>query len=471
MKKFNKIISAFMTVILFAGISGCGEKSEDVDTLVWYIPSSELTDKAAVMEEINKITVPAIGAKVQFETIDFSSYGEKMRMKMASGDDSYDIMFVGYLSSYTEAVKNEVLEPLTDLINEYAPELKESIDEYIWEGAEYDGEIYAVPNVQIEATQYCYGIQTSLAEKYGWTKEEIESPEEIEEFLAKIAEGEPDIYPYRTNYGITMWTAPNYEDIAGGVAIPVNKDSKEAVILMETPEYQQGIKTLRDWYEKGYIRNDVASVGDDSTDFNANRYAVNSFTWKPGMGLQYPDYTFVKIGEPMLKNGSIQATMTGINYKSKNKEKAIQLIALMNTNKELYNLASIGIEGKHYTLNEDGKYSAIKDSGYGISAWVIGNQFNALINENQDATVWEETKKMNDESAKSPILGFRFDDSNIKTELSSISAISGEYSALSNGSRDYTEFWDEMISRYNSVGLQKVKDEVQKQLDNFFTSN
>ena len=80
-----------------------------------------------------------------------------------------------------------------------------------------------------------------------------------------------------------------------------------------------------------------------------------------------------------MKNGGTQATMTGINFKSKNKEKAIKLISLMNTDKELYNLVSLGIKDKHYTVGADGKYTEIKDSGYGIDGWKIGNQFNQLV--------------------------------------------------------------------------------------------
>ena len=68
-------------------------------------------------------------------------------------------------------------------------------------------------------------------------------------------------------------------------------------------------------------------------------------TWKPGQETLYPDYMYVKIGNPRIDNGASLSTMTGINYKSKNKDKAIKLISLVNTNKELYNLMSLGIKG------------------------------------------------------------------------------------------------------------------------------
>lgn len=468
--KIKKVISLAMCFAMAAGLCSCGEGNSDkTDTLTWYVPSNELTDKAAVIEEINKITEQKIGAKVDIQTIDAGAYGEKMRMKMASGEADYDLAFVGYLLPYQTAVKNEVLEPLTKLIDENAPELWDAVDDYIWDDAKYNGEIYAVPNTQIEAVQFAYGIQKSLAEKYGWTKEKIEKPEELEDFLAKVKAGESDIYPYRTNYGTEMWTAPYYEGIASFAVVPTDKDSNETVLAYDTPEWQSGIKTLRSWFEKGYIRKDVASATDDDTDFKAKRYATFSVTWKPGIESIYPDYTFVKVGEPFMKNGGTQATMTAINFKSKNKEKAIKLISLMNTDKELYNLMSLGIKDKHYTVGEDGKYTEIKDSGYAIDGWKIGNQFNQLIHENQSDDVWEQTKKFNDEANKSRLLGFWFDDSNIKAQISAIASISGEYGALSNGSRDSSEFLDEMINRYKDAGIEEIKAEADKQLGEFFS--
>lgn len=471
MNNLKRVLSLSIAAAIMGTLCACGEnkKSEDdVVTLTWCLPSNDLSDKEAVIEEINKITVPEIGAKVAIQEYDYGTYTEKMRMKMASNDDTYDLMFVGYLNSYNDAVKNGVLAPLNELIDEYAPELRDAIDDYVWTDAvREDGEIYAVPNTQIMAMQYSFGILKTLAEKYNWTKTEIESPEELEEFLAAVKENEPDIYPYRPNYGITMWTYM-YTGLAGGTAISENDDSKDVVFLRNIKEYQQGVDTLRDWYNKGYIRKDVASVGDDNTDFNALRYAVYNSTWKPGQETLYPDYMYVKIGNPLIKNGASLSTMTGINYKSKNKDKAIKLISLVNTNKELFNLMSLGIKDKHYTIDETGKYKAVEDCGYGIAGWVIGNQFNALVAYNQDEDVWEQTKKLNLEAKNSKIRGFIYDDSKVKAELSSISAVSGEYGASGNGSMDKSEYWDKMETRLKSVGEDKVLVDVQSQIDAFF---
>ncbi len=474
MKNFKRITALALAAAGMTTLCACGDKkasNDGVDTLVWCLPANDISDKAAVIEEINKITVPEIGAKVEIQEYDFGTYTEKMRMKMASGDDTYDLMFVGYLNNYNDAVRNGVLAPLNKLMEENAPELKSAIDDYVWTDAiKEDGEIYAVPNTQIMSTQYSFGILKSLAEKYGWTKTEIEKPEELEEFLAKVKAGEPDIYPYRPNYGLNMWVT-RYSSLAGGTVIDEESDDNTVKFARETPEYLQGVDTMRDWYNKGYIRQDVASVGDDNTDFNANRYAVYNSTWKPGQETIYPQYMYVKIGTPRINNGASLSTMTGISHKSKHKEKAIKLIYLINTNKELYNLMSLGIKDKHYTVDEStGKYTPVEDSGYSIQGWIIGNQYNSLVAYNQDDDVWEQTRKINSESKESRIRGFEYDNANVKPELSSISAVTGEYGATSNGSRDKSEYWDTMVKRLKDVGEDKVLADTQKQIDEFFAN-
>ena len=117
-----------------------------------------------------------------------------------------------------------------------------------------------------------------------------------------------------------------------------------------------------------------------------------------------------------------------------------------------------------------GKYKAIEDSGYAISAWVIGNQFNALVAYNQDDDVWEQTQKLNRESRESRIRGFEYSNTNVKPELSSISAVTGEYGAQGNGSRDKSEYWDTMVKRLKDVGEDKVLADTQKQIDEFFAN-
>ena len=140
----------------------------------------------------------------------------------------------------------------------------------------------------------------------------------------------------------------------------------------------------------------------------------------------------------------------------------------MNTNKDLYNLLCYGIEGKHYNWIDDNHIKLVDNGGYYLNtSWAFGNQFNSYLLEGQDDNIWEETEKVNDEAEKSRILSFVFDNSKIQTELSQISTVTQEFKNMNNGSVDWRECFDEYKSRLKAAGIENVKNEIQRQLDEY----
>lgn len=477
--KTTKKFSLLMACILAVGVcASCGkndsvnESSKKTETLVWYVPGDKQSDIGSVMAEANKIIEEKIQANLDLQFIDISSFNQRMQMAMASGDN-YDLCFTGYLNKYTTAVYNEALEPLTELIKTQAPGLEAAVPDYVWEDAKINDEIYAVPNQQVEFYQYSLMVRKDLADKYNLDPDSIKEVQDMEPFLAQVKANEPDVYPFRANYQLQMFWKNTLEEVSPGYCIRKDKPT-EIVILRDQPEYQTGLETLRSWYEKGYIRENVLSAGDDTTELKAGKFAVWDGTWKPGQEAQNlamygREYVCVKIGEPYMINGNSRTTMIGINVNSKHKEKAIKLIEMLNTDKELYNLLCFGIEGKHYTLDSENKVNYIEDSGYKPNAsWKFGNQFNAYNIVGEKTGIWEETVKLNNECEKSPILGFYFDTSKSSNIISSLSAITGEYNGMQKGAVDYKATWDTMVSRIKAAGEDTLVADMQAQLDEFF---
>lgn len=451
------------------GCSGNGKSaSSDVVTLTWLVPGDKQTDIASVINEVNKITEPAIGAKVDLQFIDESAYSEKMTMNMAAGA-SYDLCFTGYVNKYQQAVDKGGLMDITDLIDKQAQNLKKSIPEYAWETAKVKNKIYAVPNLQVMALPYSMVVLDDVAKKYNFDFSTVKKPEDLEPYLKMVKDGESGMYPYRPNYSWAMWTYDKYEQITSGIAIRADGSSSECVYLFETPEFLEAYKTLQEWNAKGYFRPDIVSVGNDSQDYNAGKYAVSNTGYKPGVesnikALLNKPVSVYPVQKAYLNREKATAAMTGIGAKCKNPQKAIKLIELINTNKDLYNLISFGIKDKHYKLDADNKVSFIENSGYKPDAdWKFGNQFNALIREGQNDDIWEETAKLNETAVKSPILGFSLDTSKIKTEISQVAAVMSEFTYL-DPSPDYLE---KLYAKLDAAGRSRIKDEVQRQVDEY----
>lgn len=474
----RKILTLMLTAAMAVSFaSGCtkNEKTADggITKLTWIVPVSEQADSAAVLTEANKIIEEKIGANLEMVFIDPSSYSERMKMNMAS-ENAYDLCFTSnWLNSYESAVESEGLMDITDYISD---NLKSLIPDYVLDQAKIDGKLYAVPNIQVMTHPCSLRIQRSLAEKYNLDTSTIKSINDIEPFFAQVKAGEPDVYPFRPTWGEGPWTRPVYEEVYNNSNVLIRKDGTgKLVIDYETPEYQEAVKTLRDWYQKGYIRSDVASAGNDTAGWNARKYAADIATWKPGLEAidkaQGYDYVYIPLHEPyMTRDGALQA-MIGVGANSKNPEKAVELIELMNTDKDLYNLICYGIKDKHYTLDSENKITTIDNSGYAPGRdWVFGNQFNAYVSANADSDVWQKTEEMNENSIKSPLIGFTPDISSIRTELSQLSSVIDEYNYQMTGAYDPAEYWDDFVQKMETAGQKKVLEELQKQVDEFLAS-
>ncbi len=491
-RKIISLLVAAMLLPMMAGLSGCGKKD---NTLLWYVIGDEPKDKQMVLDKANEIIEPELGLKLDIQYIDSASFTEKMKLKMASGE-AYDLTFTGYANPYRTAVNMGGLYDITDLIENIEMKdgtkvkMSDVIEDYYLQAAMVNGRIYGIPNIQVISNPRCIEMEKAVAEECGVDIEGLQEAalnnhdyesckaylDKITGELAKIKAKRPDM---TTVNPFNPATGNIYEELVGGCVIRRDGSSNEVVIKAFTDEYKYYVDTIRSWYEAGYIRNDIASKGNsfESTEEKRNT-AVTDNSWKPGQEVYFinergvePVYAWNE--EPYVLSTQALLTMVSVGANAKHPEEAVKFIYMMNSNKELYNLICWGIEGKHYTKNADGTATPIADSGYNIasSAWKYGNQFNGFVMEGQPLDVWEQTKKMNDEARKSPALGFVPDTTNIETELANITNVMAEYKAKTDfGTAPRSEYWDELVGKLKDAGIEKVRDELQKQYDDFLKS-
>ena len=477
MKKVLALILALaLTVVCFAG---CDKKQTgsngDVPTLIWYVPGDSQPDTPMVMEAANKIIEKEIGAKIDLKFISAGDFDEKMRLKMASGDD-FDLCFTGYTNNFRKAAQMGGLEPLDELLKS-TPDLVASMDQSFWDAATYEGVIYGVPNQQIIGVYYAPVSPKRPAEKYKLDVDSIKEYKDLEPFMEAVKNGEDGVFPWR-NKNAYFTVGAKYEEFTLGIGFDRSQKKPKVVFIDEEQAFIDGMNLRNEWYNKGYIRQDVLSNTDDTTDYYAGKYAMNITTYKPGVevneaaNIGEPVVVCKNIDMPYIKQSAVTSTLIGIGRNCKNKEKAIKFIELINTNKELYNLICFGIEGVHYDMTEDGFVKAKSDSKYKPEAdWKFGNQFNALVREGAAADVWEQTKAQNDAAEVSPLLGFNVDRTNIESELSSLSTVRSQYGkAYFCGAKKVDKDYDAYIKRMYDAGLQTVIDEIQRQVDEFLAS-
>lgn len=494
-KTLSVLLGICMMTSTAAGISGC-IGGGDSKTLTWVQMGDKPQDHDAVMAAVNEIIEPELGMKLEIDYIDSAAFAEKAKLKMASGEN-YDLIFTGYVNDYQNAVRMGGLMDITDKLDNIGMsdgtivKMSDVVEEYYLDSAKVDSKIYGVPNAQVISNPACLMIEEPVAEKSGIDCEALSdlgekttSYEGVVNFLdtltvemEKIKNANPELY---TIYPVNMAYANIYEEIAGGVGIRRDGNSDEVVVLTTTPENIYGIDTIHKWYEKGYIRNDIASNNSAATTEEQRQYALYQTTWKPGQEIYTynqrgvnPEYIFYE--NPYVGRTKALLTMISVGANSKHPEEAVKLIYMLNSNyKNIFNILCWGVEGVHYKINEDNTAAEIKDSGYdGVAqnAWKYGNQFNGYVMEGQPLDVWEQTIRMNDSAKKSPAIGFVPNTDAIATEIGNIKNIQSEYKAKASfGTSPREEYWDEYMERLEAGGIEKIRAEIQRQYDEFLAS-
>ncbi|MBQ8992968.1 MAG: ABC transporter substrate-binding protein, partial [Turicibacter sp.] len=243
--------------------------------------------------------------------------------------------------------------------------------------------------------------------------------------------------------------------------------------MFETEEMKRDLETLRKYYEAGYINADSATAQDDKsvkrlvTKADGQPYADE--IWSENLG--YPVVS-TPITSTWITNGSTTGSMMAVSANSKNPEKSIEFLNLLNTDAYIRNLINYGLEGTHYELVGENQIKLINKSAYDVPYFALGNLFITYVTENEPLTKWDEFQEFNDAAETSPALGFKFDSSSVSTEIAAINNVLSEFKAtLYSGSVDVDEYLGKLNDKLYQQGLEKVMNEMQKQMDEWKASN
>lgn len=464
-------------------VSKPDEEELEFVTLTWYYPGNyPQNDQDEVFAAVNEKIKEKINAEVNFQPISWGDYDQKMVLANSSGE-AYDLCFTAdWSNNYLQNVAKGAYLPLDDLLKEYAPQTYASVPESFWDATRVNGQIYGIINQQIIARSPLLTLNKDLADKYGFDSKTVDGKlENLEPLLEQIAANEPD------KVGLTMNFDQNNAyyyglEIVGGQTSPagIYMDDADATVVnvYKTDEFKEWASLMYKWNQAGYLKGeDFLAGGDPYPHAEGKRGAWLSGTYKPGVQAEEASKWGIgvyceSLCEPYVATSGVVATMHAIGRNSENPERAMMLMELLNTDKEIFNMLAYGLEGKHYNKLEGDFIELIPDSGYAPgTAWLHASTFNAYLLEGQDADLWEQTKELNASAKVSPLLGFNFDPTPVNTEIAQCASVYNQYLPLfANGvgtmEKDYVEF----IDKLEAAGAQNIVDEMQRQIDEWKVS-
>lgn len=506
MKK--QIAAALAVLITLSCAVGCGTKksSGSETTLKWTMvgPSGQ-KDAQKVFDELNRKLKTYEGFEninLNISIIEGSDYKQKFQLWQTSGEELDIVQTYGL--NYGELARDGSFVSLNDYIDK-SKELKNEFPEYVWNYAVVDGEKYYVPSYQLLANvDYSFVTPKALADKY-MDIEKIQSVmnsaeifddscwDAIEEYLDTLAANNELKMGYKPLDSLTFTLQKGYVD-AGNRMIMRKDDPTHTLYYMdEVPDRFNDFKRLSQLYKKGYVRSDIASV--DSSDNMIG--AENGYTlWHEGfradeeLNKNQNDNLEKKYGfaveEIMTKDYEAlpkenAAGGLAISSLSKHPDEAFKVIELFTTEKgkDLYRLLAYGIEGEHYKLLGDDVIEPIgyvgqasSTSNYGLYAWNTGNMKYSFNKEGEKLNGDRlDELNSNEKLFVSPLTGFVPDTSAITSEIAQINTVFEEYKDLNCGNRPNVEAtYNEYMNKVRTAGMEKVKAEMQKQVDEFFAN-
>jgi putative aldouronate transport system substrate-binding protein len=490
----KRYTGVFLTISLFTlTLSGQyvarADSKPDISRQVelqWYVIGNGRQDDTELVEkEINKYLKDKLNATLKLNTLSWGEdFEQKMNLRIAAGEP-FDITFTSsWALNYSKSASIGAFKDITGMLDTYAPKTKAFLGESILKGAKVNGKIYAIPTYN-DNTCESQGIllNKKLVEKYKIDTSKIKKIEDVEASFKIIKAKEPKInsfYPFDRSFNYGVLNTLNYDNILSSYTFAsVRRDGKSTKVInpYETGEAKSLFGLMNKWYKRGYISKSATA---DYEYFHSS--AKNTFSFFSRLnpskcnellesdGL---DLIPISLNKPSLTTEMITSSMQAISATSKNPERALMLLELVNTDKNLSNLINYGIEGVHYKKTGERTITHISPAYEKYNPgtpWLFGSPYVASSLQNTPLISEEAASKYLNSAVPSPLLGFSLNIEPIGENLESLNKITRKYyNNLCLGKVDPSVYLPKMNKELKNAGLQKVLTEMQKQIDVFIS--
>ncbi|WP_256975163.1 ABC transporter substrate-binding protein [Paenibacillus amylolyticus] len=461
--------------------SGTAGSLKPVELVMAFPIAMDQKDMGLVQEEFSKLIKEKINATVKLVPISFGAWSQQKTLMLSSGEQ-VDLMVSG-LGTYSQDVGKGMYVELDDLLASHGKGIEEAfkttIGLDILDGARIDGKLYGMPNIKNAAQDSVIGMRKDLIDKYKMDTSKIKNLDDFDQVFKVIKENEPDIIPIaKSGNSILQVLSGNVLELLGdGVALSNDQSSLKVINQFENEEYISMLNTVRRWYLAGYI----AKNSTMSTETGNNLMTAGKAFSYPNLVDAWLNIDSTSSGKELvlahlkptlIETGAITGFMWSITKNSVDQERAMMLMNLLYTDKDVINLLNYGIEGKHYVKVSDN----VIDFPEGINQsnstyfpnqrWMFGNWFLSYLIKGEDPETYTKAIDYTKKATRSRILGFNFDSEPVRTEIAAVTNVINQYLVpLETGVLDPVTTVPLFNNQLKDAGIDKIIAEKQRQLD------
>lgn len=475
-------------------------------TLKMYFHGSNVTDDSAVMEKVNEYLQEKLNVTLEPIWGTWGDFDTNAVLALQGGDD-VDIYFTCSWSAdeYNKFARDgywvRLDDPENNLIEKYASDLWSTLPEVLTNGASINGAdgygVYAVPGYKDIATQNCWDVNVPLLEKYGYTVDDIKNTDYygFGDILKTVKEGEgDDFYPLLVEGAVLERMVTNSIIITGDSGTgnfmsyyldptDVSKPGSVGVNIVNkfgTDEFKKFAEQTREYYLAGYIDPAMANPN-QANDVRSQKqlsggYLIGTQSYSLGYELQASqergfEVAMVPCTDAYVDTTSSQGAMMAISTASKNPERAMMFLNLLNTDPTLMTMLNYGVEGVTYEL-QDGlvNFTEGRDA---YQPWTngVGNVTILTPTVAQGADFWDDFKAYYGSAKEIPLLGYSYNSENCETEMGAVANVVAEYMLpLCTGAVDPDATLPEFLDKLDAAGINTVLDDANAQLQEFLAA-
>lgn len=444
-------------------------------------------DMDEVVAEVNKITKAKINATVNILPISIGSYVQQMNL-MHSGGEKLDLSFTFASGGlYASSVATGKLLVLDDLLKEHGQGVIEAVGEDFVYVPQIDGKLYGIPTVDVFAKGLAIYMRQDLVDKHKIDVSAIKTLDDVEKVFKTIKDNEPKMIPLSSTKGnSSVASFKNYDDLGDRLGVLPDYDNGLKIVnLFETQDYADQLDRIHRWFKAGYINKDASTTTQQASALLKAGTAFSLITaYNHTSKGNLENETGYKLAEvelipPYSTTADAMSGLWTIAQHSQNPERAMMLLNLMYTDKDIANLLTWGIEGKHYVMASDTQAGFPEgldagSVGYNLKNidWIMGNPTLSYLSTSNDPNQNEMAKEFKAISIRSKALGFLFNEEPVKSEGIAIRNVIEQYTGiLDTGTVDPGKKLKEFNDKLKAAGLEKYIAEKQKQLDTWAAAN
>lgn len=460
---------------------GTLDTSKEVELIMYFI-----SDRPAKYDEIeanfNALFKEKLNCTLKTQWIGWAEYSNKYPLLFSSGE-KFDIAYTATWLKYASLAQKGAFMPLDDLWPTYAPNNWAMQSDTAKEQAKVNGSYYCIPTLL--ATYSAFGpiYRTDILEGTDWDGK-METIEDLEVYLDYVKEAAPEMEPlnvYSTG-GVMdgLWQGQNEHYTMRGTDylwVDPYAEKPEVKIIYEDETIMDYLTMMKRWCDKGFYSKSALADTDStkvrngkaaSSIHNIDSYA-GSYIENPEWGFKYANYI------KDVSNLAFTQDACVIPTTSQNPERALALYDYITTDEEAFRTFYYGIEGTSYEIIDE-QVKSINTDDYAFSAmWAARtsginlDSYGAPDDLNVIKAGFDEYIERVGNKQSQLLGGFTVNTESIETEYAAcVNVIQQYWWPLSLGYSDDMEAGlAEFISKMEAAGVEKVRAEFQKQLDEF----